>query len=260
MGGTTGRDARPGDAPARVAVAEQPASTAWDVENIRILSHLADVRLGELCAVPAGHPDVRRWGRFTPAGGVEGDLATDRTLATAWPLLLDRFGALPWGHVDVVLGDQLWPRGVSFPGVVLLSADLVRRAPLAGRYLYLPHELTHQWIGNLAVVPEDRRAEAEALVDAIARLLTCRCLPAAARQAYLDLYAAYRTLPESGLAQRGELVENYHPRLERGELLTDLRAQLDAVRDGIAATGERRPVAVPAASPTRPAGQEDSRC
>jgi hypothetical protein len=249
VGGPVGSAAHSGDEWIRVARVRQVPLDGWAADNLHILGHLSDVRLGELCAVPAGFPGFRHWGRFT-ANGVEGGLSADRTLNAVWSSLLDRFGALPWQHVDIVLGDHQWPRGVSFPGFVLLAGEIVDRIPLAGRYVYLTHELVHQWLGNLGVLPEEQKAESEALVDAVARLLTCQNLPASARGAYQSLYRAYQTSSVAELVSRGDLVEAYYPVLEQGEQMRLLREQLDTVRAGIAATGERCSITLPAIART----------
>jgi aminopeptidase N len=57
-------------------------------------------------------------------------LATDALGAHA-----GRFGAYPYGEVDVVLDNAFWFGGMEYPGLVLDLVDLMA----------LPHELAHQW-------------------------------------------------------------------------------------------------------------------
>jgi peptidase M1-like protein len=79
------------------------------------------------------------------AGNGIGESAARSMMATAISAvdaLGRRFGAYPYGEVDVVLDNELWFGGMEYPGLVLDRVD----APT------LTHELAHQWwygiVGN----------------------------------------------------------------------------------------------------------------
>jgi hypothetical protein len=81
---------------------------------------------------PAGVGVNVYWGSDISVGDVQSmlALATDALDAHA-----GRFGAYPYGEVDVVLDNDFWFGGMEYPGFVL---SRVRPVPLS-------HELAHQW-------------------------------------------------------------------------------------------------------------------
>jgi hypothetical protein len=186
-----------------VEVGREPAPGHWLAHNLGLTTTIGDIRLGEVVALPAGDPGYRRWGAARAEGTVVIEDQQDRHLGTVWRLLQDRYGPLPWGSVDLVVADHEWPRAVSFPGIVILADSLVRRKGAAARYLYLVHELVHQWLGNLLPAEPGRARELEATVDAVAWQLVEDALPRPISSAFDRLFDDYRASPVPDLAERG---------------------------------------------------------
>ncbi|WP_416485585.1 hypothetical protein [Streptomyces sp. CL12] len=244
LGGPATEDAPVGGSSLRVVASSPPADSAWAHHNLRVAEYVRDLRLGEVVAVRAADPSYSWWARFTPGARSTGAPADDRLLAGVWADMTRLFGALPWGHVDVLLGDHAWPRGVSFPGIVLLSAELVERQPRAARYVYLVHELLHQWFGNLGTLPPAQHEACEAYVDALTWKLACDRLPPRAGAAYRELFAGYAQHGSDGLGRRGAEAAAYRDLLDDGRLIRVLGERLERIRRSVADTGRRGPVAM----------------
>lgn len=117
------------------------------VTNAEALWSVSDPRESELIRLPA--EAVQMLGTFTSSGSHEG-IAADAELVELWGLMTDELGSLPWARVRLVAVDRArWgvPRAMSVPGMVLFDHELLER-PLTWRWLYLTHELAHQWIGG----------------------------------------------------------------------------------------------------------------
>jgi hypothetical protein len=149
-----------------------PVHVLGDFEDDRIVSNLEALnRLGSLTAadvvvLPASDVPSSTVAEFALTGDGSG-LAVESDLDGAWRLLRETFGQLPWPRVRVVSIARSWPRALSFPGIVFLSRSL-ESTPLTMRWLYLVHELVHQWLGNTILVNDDGREVSELLVEAIA--------------------------------------------------------------------------------------------
>lgn len=226
----------------RVVIPVAPPCT-WAHHNLRVLARVPDLRLGEVVAVRVCDPSVHWWGRFTLAGPPSGHPAGDHLLADIWADMVHLLGELPWEYVDVLIGDHSWPRGVSFPGAVLLSAELLDRQPRAMRYVYLVHELVHQWFGNLALLPQEEREACESRVDALAWKLAGDRLPRRAAPAFQQLFDRYEQ-GNQGYEQRGAEAKAYHGLLQEDGLVHTLRQRLDVLRENLDANGFREPIAM----------------
>ncbi|THV28348.1 M1 family metallopeptidase [Glycomyces paridis] len=208
--------------------------------NLDALARLGDPRVGELVALPAGDGGFTARARFGGDGGCDRDWAR---LAEAWRRCTDRFGALDW-DVAVYSSDHEWPRALAFPGVVLVSDRLDVEA--AGtQWLYLLHELLHQWFGGLVRFAPD--AAWEAWVDAIAWTVAAEVLGDRADTVYAAVYERQIRTGEPALAERGALV------LAARRALRDEPDRLDRLADRTAEARARAGAGLPrtvAAAPT----------
>jgi hypothetical protein len=169
--------------------------------NLNAPRLLPDPRLGEvLIAASATDTLLVR----LPAGRPAGPSGLGDRFDEAWRHLVGLFGALPW-PVPVVIGaGHEWPRAMSFPGAILLSPAMT---PVGARtvWLYLVHELIHQWFGNLARIGEDDLPTWEAGLDAIAWVVAEQVLGPEVTSVFTATYERYLG-STAELRRRGELV------------------------------------------------------
>jgi hypothetical protein len=134
--------------------------------HARCAGLLDDLAVGETLHMVAGQ-SFARYGIATSDGVVCIGGRRDHELGAVWSWLLRNFGILPWGYVELLTARELNPKGLSLPGTVCIDRTMIDASPLTGRFLYLVHELIHQWFGNLVRfdVPEGRW---EPWIDALA--------------------------------------------------------------------------------------------
>ncbi|WP_030159717.1 hypothetical protein [Glycomyces sp. NRRL B-16210] len=173
------------------------------LHNLDALARLADPRTGELLAVPHGDHGFAHRVRFRSDGGYEGDPAWSR-LAAAWRHCLAEFGPLDW-DVEVYSSRHDWPRALSLPGAVLISHRL-QPAAVGTQWLYVLHELLHQWFGARLRLSPATHARWEAWIDAIAWTIAVRVLGDEADQIYATVYKRQTSADDPGIADRASLV------------------------------------------------------
>jgi hypothetical protein len=140
--------------PSNVTVTRVPATPVPEHrDNVRALELLADPRLSEVVLVPfASAPLLGVLG--TGAAGI----GEEPQLVALLELLTELLGPLPWHSIEVVAARTEYADATSRPGVVTIDPRLVGR-PHELRWLYLSHELVHQWIGGaLRLGPRHARA------------------------------------------------------------------------------------------------------
>jgi hypothetical protein len=191
----------------------RPTAANWLCHNVGTLARLDDPELRDLFAVPRGAGGYRLWGRF---GRAAGGCGAEPGLASFWRAAVDAFGPLPWPAVQVVVGPLEEPLGLSFPGAVLL-ADRLLASPLRARWLYLAHELIHQWLGNAVRFAEGSAEAGEAWVDAVTWHLAEGCAGPAAGRAYRGVYERYQGAGGE-LAARGLRVVDRRQRIRAGDI------------------------------------------
>jgi hypothetical protein len=217
-------------------VRNAPPADGWLGHNVDVLAALADAELGELVAIPRATAGYTRWGTFHVGAATRSAAsraAADRVAASGpaagygldrfWALATAVLGPVPWADVRIVVGPHDSPLGLSFPGLVLLSYRLFG-SPRRARWLYLTHELVHQWLGNSVRFPPTMTDEWEGWVDAVTWLL-------AQQSGGPAVGAAFRTLFNRYLTAGGELAE-------RGRRVLACRAALDA---GMVTLADLRP-------------------
>jgi hypothetical protein len=171
--------------------------------NLDVLKRLADPRVGELIAVPGGDHGFVRRARFRANGEYDGGPAWGR-LASAWRCCLAEFGPIDW-DVEVYSSGHEWPRALSLPGTVLISHRLPASS-VGSQWLYVLHELLHQWFGARLRLSPASHADWEAWIDAIAWTIAVRVLGAEADQIYATVYKQQMLTSEPILAERGSRV------------------------------------------------------
>ncbi|MFI1798862.1 hypothetical protein ACH427_16150 [Streptomyces sp. NPDC020379] len=222
---------------ASVITIRQPEPRHWPVHNMRVLDAARDFRLGETVALPAADSSHHHWGQA--AGALTLDGTTDNTLTQVWRHLLDQFGPLPWSYVDIVMGSHEWPKGISFPGTVVVTEDLYRTKSAATRYLYLVHELVHQWLGNLLLIPPRDAQWWEAYVDAITWYVVEEAVSLAAGPIFHSLFTAYQSSPSAELATRGRYALHHHAHLREQGGLATVAERIHQASTAVATTGIR---------------------
>lgn len=182
-----------------IAVHGEAAAPA-DRTNARALSLLADATVGDLLALAEQDSGLilGRFGQDSPQG-----LAGEKDMTQVWDILVEGLGPLPWPAVTVLAVPAHHPRGLSLPGVVLVDRSLVDR-PLTLRWLYVVHELVHQWLGNAVLLPSGHAATAEPLVDALAVGVATSVLPPSARGAFVRQAEAYAGSGDDELRLRAQ--------------------------------------------------------
>jgi hypothetical protein len=204
----------PGAARQPVRFDNRPGEAGWLCHNVDTVTALADAQLRDVVAVPRRGGRYRMWGTFEVDTAV-GPAADGGALAF-WQAATRAFGPLPWPAVQVVLAPLDEPLGLSFPGVVLLAERLLA-TPLRARWLYLAHELVHQWLGNTVRFAPGSVAQWEAWVDAVTWHLAETVAYPQAGPAYRAVYRGY--LDAGGeLAARGRRVLAFRQRIENGEV------------------------------------------
>ncbi|MFD7235995.1 hypothetical protein ACFWAT_11875 [Streptomyces syringium] len=222
---------------ALVVTTGRPDSIHWPVHNLRVLDAVRDLRLGETVVLPAADPAHHLWGRA--AGDLVLDRTTDTALTPVWRCLLEQFGPLPWTYVDIVVGVHEWPKGISFPGTVVVTQDLRRTKSAATRYLYLVHELVHQWLGNLLLIPPQAAQWWEACVDAITWYVVEEAVSSAVSPVFRALFADYQQSPSAELATRGRYALQHHAQLRAHGGLSTVAEQIHDAFNAVTATGIR---------------------
>lgn len=85
-----------------------------------------------------------------------------------WNDIVTSFPPLPWEETRVFQVDRKWPKGLAVPGAITFANNMdVSKPNLA--YLYLIHELLHQWLGGVIAVSNDKiiHFKMEAIIDAL---------------------------------------------------------------------------------------------
>jgi hypothetical protein len=180
----------------------------WSSTNLGSPWTPADLRWGEAVAIAAGDGRCELFGSAGSDGVMRVEGLPDARISAVWSWLLAEYGSLPWDHVDVVAVEGLRPLGVSFPAVVCIDATTLRLS-LTGRFLYLVHELVHQWFGNLLRF-ETEDARWEAWIDALARRATRTALSPAVDPVFERLNQRYRDSGVPELVERGRRAAAYH--------------------------------------------------
>jgi hypothetical protein len=170
--------------------------------NLDALSLVPDPRLGELLMAPA--ETVVRLARLEsttqalPSG-------VGAAFDEAWQRLLDLFGPLPW-PVTIVRGvNHEWPRALSVPGVIMVASALPPTS-MQTIWLYLVHEVLHQWFGNLARIGSADHPAWEAALDALAWTLAETVLGPAVTPVFAANYHRHVRSSSDELRARGRRV------------------------------------------------------
>lgn len=174
------------------------------IHNIAALARLPDPRLSEFVWIPESTPGFKDLYWFDPTGAVNGSDPVDSALTDAWDLCNSLFGRLEW-PVRVLASPHEWPRAVSYPGLVLIS-EFLPPAALTTRWLYLLHELLHQWFGAVIRFPSDSHQLWEACVDAVTWCVAESVLGASSTPAYEALYRRYAASGNPDLVRRADWV------------------------------------------------------
>lgn len=124
-------------------------------------------------------------------------------LIILWESLIKRFPILPWPKVTIARGSWSWPKAISVPGMILVNRTFELDLPSV--YLYLVHELIHQWIGCLTIINDcpAHHDSNEAFVDALAWHI-CSSANPRVDQVFQRLYARYSS--SRRFQKRAELV------------------------------------------------------
>lgn len=222
---------------APVTTTRQPELRHWPVHNLRVSETVRDFRLGETVALHAADLSYHHWGQAADVLDLDGDI--DTGLTPVWRQLLEYFGPLPWSYVDIVVGGHEWPKGVSFPGTVVVTQDLRRTKSGATRYLYLVHELVHQWLGNLLLISPQSAQWWEAYVDAITWYVVEEAVSPTTGPVFRTLFQAYQRSPSAELATRGRYALEHYARLHASGGLTIVAEQIHQASAAVTATGIR---------------------
>lgn len=148
--------------------------------NCRALESLRDPRSSELICLPGD--EVERLGRLSEADPSE--ICHD-----LWRVMNQHMGPLPWPYVDIVrtpLVSKGLPRALSVPGAVLLDPSL-RKAPLSEKWLYISHELVHQWLGGMVRIGSVHGRDWEAVCEGLAHRVSQELLGPVAASAFSAL-------------------------------------------------------------------------
>ncbi|MDX3235938.1 hypothetical protein PV392_09615 [Streptomyces sp. ME03-5709C] len=179
----------------------------WSSTNLCGPVGLPDLRVGEAVAIAAADSRFVSYGTAEADGVVHVEDRVDAHLTAIWTWLLGEFGSLPWDRVDIFAVEGLCPRGVSFPGIVCLDGETLRRS-LTGRFLYLVHELIHQWFGNVVrFAPEDTGWES--WIDALAWHTARTVLSPSVDGAFERLNVRYTRSDAPELVDRGLRTARY---------------------------------------------------
>jgi hypothetical protein len=168
--------------PANVIVTRVPAIPVAEYrDNVAALESLADPRLSEVVLIPwAGAPLLGVLGQ-----GAMG-LGEEAPVAALLELLTELLGPLPWHSIEVVAAPSPYADATSRPGIITIAPRLVGR-PLELRWLYLAHELVHQWIGGaLRLGPRHSQAW-EDVVERLAHAACVRVLGPSSREPFQRL-------------------------------------------------------------------------
>jgi len=179
--------------------------------HARCAGLLDDLAVGETLDMVAGQ-SFEWYGAATSDGVVCIGGRQDQELGAVWSWLLRTFGILPWGAVELLTARELNPKGLSLPGTVCVDRTMIDASPLTGRFLYLVHELIHQWFGNLVRfdVPEGRW---EPWIDGLACYALQRVVTPSIRSVFDRLSARYMGSAVPELRERGMRTDRCHTAL-----------------------------------------------
>ncbi|MCC2335092.1 hypothetical protein [Cellulomonas wangsupingiae] len=179
-------------------------SRGGSLTNVSVLHTLGDPRLADVAVVPCGRLRTNEVARFRTDGTPGTGYALEPDVHAVWCGLLEALGPLPWDEVVVVASGLEWPRALAFPGLVLLADELLA-SPGKLRWVYLVHELVHQWLGGLVRTQGSRDDAAEWVTDALALAVLRRVRPVQAR-ALTRVHERARESGPTELAERGRQV------------------------------------------------------
>lgn len=100
--------------------------------------------------------------------------ASEGPYADLWQRFQITLGPLPWPRVDILrapLSKLGLAQAVSVPGAILLDHSLKSR-PLTEKWLYISHEMCHQWIGGMMRLGPKHSSTWEAACEGIAQRIS----------------------------------------------------------------------------------------
>lgn len=190
----------------------QFGSIGASCSNAEALAALPLRTAGELVHIPQGISRILTTFRTSPAPSGS---AQEGVVGRFWAELIDRFPRLPWPSISVVRGVDDFPRAFSVPGAIVLSPKMAAH-PYSAEVLYVTHELIHQWLGGVSMMPSrPRDAEiVEALIDALVWDLAGSVGGGQLDAAFGRLYARYLAVDE--MAGHGARVRRLRGELGKG--------------------------------------------
>lgn len=231
--GPQGRGTTAGDARVGVVGTASPAA----VHNLHALPYLGDPVRADLFHLPPAERGAPRLVLLRSTGGGEAGAPVDARVVAAWDALIALLGPVPWPDVEVRVVDGLDSLAISLPGMILVHPDLCDQ-PLRLSWLYLVHELAHQWLGGLTVIRADA-AVVESLVDVLALRIVTGVLGEAAAAPVLATHRRGLGSGPPDVRDRSATVLAQWER-DRGLGVTRwARAEVDAGHTALERTGRR---------------------